>query len=177
MAGRSNETGGGYGTKVCPRCGAELYEDMNICYECLYDFSRDRARRGGDAPDPEGEDAAHRGDTLDLSGASAPAKSGAGEPGMLVRTASADLWVGVPADGLSVGRAQDNDVVLHSRAISGHHLRVVPTPDGMEVCDLGSTNPARYRGREVRGRVIVSYGDTIDVCGCALTMTGPASLH
>ena len=29
-----------YETKICPRCGAKLYADMNVCYGCLYDFSR-----------------------------------------------------------------------------------------------------------------------------------------
>lgn len=29
--------------KTCPRCGAKLFEDMPICYECLYDFERTSA--------------------------------------------------------------------------------------------------------------------------------------
>ena len=32
-------------TRTCPRCGSELYADMSVCYECLYDFSRDVSRR------------------------------------------------------------------------------------------------------------------------------------
>ena len=31
----------GIGTKVCPRCGEELFEDMNICYGCLFDFDHE----------------------------------------------------------------------------------------------------------------------------------------
>ena len=93
---------------------------------------------------------------------------------MLVRTPSVDLWVPVGEKGLSLGRGPENDVVLHSPAISHRHLWLAPTPDGMEVCDLGSTNPARYHGREVRERVVAPYGDSLDVCGCVLTMTGPA---
>lgn len=27
-------------TKVCPSCGATLFADMNICYGCLYDFTK-----------------------------------------------------------------------------------------------------------------------------------------
>ncbi len=26
-------------TKVCPRCSAVLFADMNVCYGCLYDFN------------------------------------------------------------------------------------------------------------------------------------------
>ncbi|MDM8270353.1 FHA domain-containing protein [Thermophilibacter provencensis] len=161
---------GCFETKVCPRCGAELYADMNVCYGCLYDFSRD-APRPPRAPLSllVGEDGPE--DTVNLAAA-------AGEPltervGMMMRTSSVDVWIAVSDEGVSIGRAPENDVVLHSPAISGRHLSIVPTPDGMEVSDLDSTNPARYHGREVRGRVIVSYGDTIDVCGCILTMTGP----
>lgn len=29
------------GVKVCPRCGSKVFEDMDVCYGCLYDFSRD----------------------------------------------------------------------------------------------------------------------------------------
>lgn len=28
--------------KVCPRCGEMLFSDMDVCYGCLYDFTRDR---------------------------------------------------------------------------------------------------------------------------------------
>ena len=27
-------------TKTCPRCGEELFRDMDVCYGCLYDFTR-----------------------------------------------------------------------------------------------------------------------------------------
>lgn len=36
-------------TKVCPRCGMELFTDMDVCYGCLYDFTRVRASPGMDA--------------------------------------------------------------------------------------------------------------------------------
>ena len=26
--------------KACPRCGATMFEDMSVCYGCLYDFDR-----------------------------------------------------------------------------------------------------------------------------------------
>ena len=36
-------------TKVCPRCGARLFADMDVCYGCLYDFSRhEMGREGGE---------------------------------------------------------------------------------------------------------------------------------
>lgn len=167
----TGKAGIGFETKVCPRCGSELYADMNVCYGCLYDFTREPSREGR----PElplgtlGEDGET---TLDLS-AESP-RPGMSEVGALVRTPSVDLWICVPPQGVSVGRDVANDVVLHSRAVSRRHLRLVPTPDGMEVGDQGATNPTRYHGRDVRGTVVVPYGDSIDVCGCVFTMTGPS---
>lgn len=32
---------GEHGTKICPRCGQVLFDDMDVCYGCLYDFTRD----------------------------------------------------------------------------------------------------------------------------------------
>ena len=160
-----------YPTKTCPRCGAELYADMNICYGCLYDFSRDASRRV-EAEMPLASQRP-RGDTVDLSAASTALPHADGV-GLLVRPPAVALRAPVGAKGVSLGRGPENDVVLHSPAISHRHLWLTPTPDGMEVCDLGSTNPARYHGREVRERVVAPYGDSLDVCGCILTMTGPA---
>lgn len=32
---------GGDGLRTCPRCGAKLFADMNVCYGCLYDFGKE----------------------------------------------------------------------------------------------------------------------------------------
>ena len=32
--------GNNYAKKTCPRCGEELFADMQVCYGCLYDFTR-----------------------------------------------------------------------------------------------------------------------------------------
>ena len=153
---------GRYGVKRCPRCGAELYADMSVCYGCLYDFARDGARSATAC----GE-AASRSELPPL------ALRHEAEPGVVVRTSALDVWLPVGEDGASVGRDDANDVVLHSLAVSGCHVRLVPTPDGMEVVDLGSSNRATYHGRAMAERVVVPYGDAVDVCGCLLTMTGP----
>lgn len=41
------------GIKVCPRCGQALFADMDVCYGCLYDFSRDGA---GSSAETSGSD-------------------------------------------------------------------------------------------------------------------------
>lgn len=32
------------GVKRCPRCGETLFDDMSVCYGCLYDFEREPYR-------------------------------------------------------------------------------------------------------------------------------------
>lgn len=166
----------GYATKLCPRCGSELYDDMAVCYGCLYDFSRDPSHGAGELVPgaPAGLSGGGQGDTVDLSRSAAPVPVPPERTGVFVRTASVDVWVPVGEEGATLGRDPANDVVLHSPAVSRRHLRLAPVPEGMEVSDLGSTNPATYRGREV-DRVVVPYGDAVGVCGCLLVMTGPVA--
>ncbi len=214
-----------YATKLCPRCGARLYEDMDVCYDCLYDFTRggsadvsgatavgaadsssffDAARtasdtRGGsdvpvipyasvvvpapaatgvgsekDPSRPVRDTPSDLGDTQSLALPPEALQRVGEEVGMLLRTSTLDAWVPVsPGEGCTLGRDPANDIVLHAPTVSRWHLRLMPTPDGMQVTDLGSTNPATYRGEEVRESVIVPYGDSVELCGCVLTMTGP----
>ena len=95
------------------------------------------------------------------------------EVGVTVSTPSVDLWVAVPPRACWWGGGRATTLCSTRGAVSRSHLRLVPTPDGMEVHDLESTNPARYRGRDVRGTIVVPYGELIDVCGSLLAMTGP----
>ena len=78
----------------------------------------------------------------------------------------------IPEEGLVVGRDPTSDVVLHSRAVSRSHVRILPAKvdeQGMRVLDLGATNPALFSGREVRGEVLVPLGWTVSVCGAFVT--------
>jgi len=45
---------GDYATRVCPRCGEMLFADMDVCYGCLYDFTREEGPVLGapQLPDP-----------------------------------------------------------------------------------------------------------------------------
>lgn len=205
-----------YTTKVCPRCGEQLFADMHVCYGCLYEFSTkgDAATASStDAPAPEETDLAAgdtalpqlqedepflwdaglppsepgwEDDTLDLSGSggesctSAPLASKTQESHAAVlcwvRTPSVDVKLSIPKEGLVVGRDPSSDIVLHSRAVSRSHLRILSTKDneeGMRVIDLGATNPAVFSGREVKGEVFVPLGWTVSVCGALVTPVRP----
>lgn len=201
-----------YETKVCPRCGEELFADMRVCYGCLYEFpaAKDDAGLSGsdasatrqaelapkesvlpelaedepflwDAGLPPAE-SGWEDDTLDLSGVGEPASttpvpSAGGQTSTCkvlcwVRTPSVDVRLPIPKEGLVVGRDQASDIVLHSRAVSRAHVRILPPGDGeegMRVVDLGATNPAVFTGREVRGEVLVPLGWTVSICGAFVT--------
>ncbi len=208
-----------YQTKVCPRCGEELFSDMRVCYGCLYEFPPERSgagteeneglAKGGEDPASQDsglpglrEDEPFRWDaglppaepgwedgTLDLSASSGGASGVGTQPGVgtnstsdsissrhkvlcWVRTPSLDVRLPIPEEGLVVGRDPTSDVVLHSRAVSRSHVRILPAKvgeQGMRVLDLGATNPALFSGREVRGEVLVPLGWTVSVCGAFVT--------
>lgn len=139
--------------KTCPRCGSKLFSDMEMCYECLYDFSKE------DEQSPtedycEGEDVV------------------APEPAISVRIASRLLDVKVPLapEGVVVGRSPECDVVLHDRAVSRRHVRVVPDGNGALVYDLSARNPARLNGKPVGDGSRMEFEDELLVCGTRLTL-------
>lgn len=70
--------------------------------------------------------------------------------------------------GLTVGRARDNDLVIHDRTVSRHHLRLLPDAAGALVIDQGATNPALVDGRRMPDSLLVPPGSVIGVGGARL---------
>lgn len=88
--------------------------------------------------------------------------AGLGEPRLIV-DASDVLRPGVPftiGRGLSLGRADTNDVVLDEGVVSGRHARVIAPGT---VVDEGSTNGTFVNGQPVAGRVALRDGDIVQV--------------
>lgn len=93
-----------------------------------------------------------------------------------VRSDDMEVTLPLPEDGLLIGRGNVCDVILHSRAVSRHHVRIVPQGNGAIVRDCGSTNLATLNGREVSDATRMSVGETLDVCGTYFTLVdGPWS--
>lgn len=170
-------------TKVCPQCGQMLFNDMAVCYGCLYDFTRAGVRRAPTLPEP----LLRREVTVlgsEVSSEEAPADADAGgtpriitqsrardpELAILVQTGDVDLVVPLPPRGLMVGRLASNDIVLHSRAVSKRHVFLVPNGWTAIVQDQGATNPAILKGEEIVGGKTMCLGDTLNVCGSLLTL-------
>ncbi len=50
---------------------------------------------------------------------------------------------------VTFGRAQSNDIVVHSRFVSSNHARIEPDADGHRITDVGSTNGLLFNGVRV----------------------------
>lgn len=65
------------------------------------------------------------------------------------------------ADRLTLGRAEDNDVVVDDERLSKHHAEVICHPDGrVEVRDLGSATGTLVNGESVESRIL-RHGDKL----------------
>ncbi len=121
----------------------------------------------GSSSGMEGTDAMEEDDkdtTLDLTGAAAAVQA-EGSYGIWIKDEGIDVHMPVGEEGLTVGRAPSNDIVLHIRAVSRHHLRLSSAAGGVAVEDLGATNPALVDGKALQGSCIVAPGDGFEVCG------------
>lgn len=160
-----------FGTKTCPQCGQELFSDMPVCYGCLHSFAE---RPSAPAlPPPALPDLGDLDEVDGLDGEEAALeRSGAMGEGLLLRvsTDDAQTTIAIPQPGLTIGRDASCDVVLRSRAVSKRHARVVPLSSAAIVENLGATNPAVYKGREVIETAVVHRGESFDVCGAVFTV-------
>jgi hypothetical protein len=71
-----------------------------------------------------------------------------------------DVVVG--AGGLTIGRAEDNDVVARDVRVSRHHGRIVGRRGTLVYMDLGSTNGSKVNGEPVT-EVVLGIGDRLEV--------------
>ena len=78
--------------------------------------------------------------------------------------------VALPAGGLSIGRASDNDVVLKDAAVSRRHVVVEPDEGVVLVHDAGATHPATLDGEEVADCVPWLPGSVLEICGARFSL-------
>jgi hypothetical protein len=89
-------------------------------------------------------------------------EAGIREPRLVVEQSDV-LRPGIPftiGGGLSIGRSDDNDVVLDEGVVSGRHARIVAPGT---VVDEGSTNGTLVNGAPVGGRTALRAGDIVQV--------------
>lgn len=183
-------------TKICPNCGEELFADMDVCYGCLYDFSRppgpmsttclgQLAGEGGDGrtcaqsvhESVSGNGTSHK-DSSDLDTTMPLNIPSSNLPRwkrkmLWVRSPDMEVKIPVPESELTVGRDQCCDVVLHSMAVSRRHVGFKCVSEGLRVRNLGAKNLATVGGREVQESCILGHGQTVNVCGTLFTFVTP----
>lgn len=150
-----------YETKTCPRCGAQMFADMDVCYECLHGYCED----GEQVPDEAYADIATC--VGELEGAWC----------LRISTSVVDVTVGVPDRGLVIGRGTSCDVVLHTQAVSRKHVSIDNEGQRLVAHDLGATNRATVNGRVVGGEAVLHAGDVIEVCGTTMRVGRIAQKH
>jgi hypothetical protein len=62
-----------------------------------------------------------------------------------------------------IGRGAECDLVIPDRQVSRTHARILHTPEGYTIEDLGSKNGTHVNGVEVDGRVQLQDGDIIQI--------------
>jgi hypothetical protein len=69
----------------------------------------------------------------------------------------------LPAEGATIGRSRDCDIVVDDAGISRRHADIRPGPDGWSIEDLASTNGVLVNGLRVRGAQLLQPGDRLEL--------------
>jgi pSer/pThr/pTyr-binding forkhead associated (FHA) protein len=72
---------------------------------------------------------------------------------------SADLAGGV----IMIGRGADCQLILDDDYVSTRHARVVGTPNGIYIEDLGSTNGSYVNGQRITAPTTITLSDTVRI--------------
>jgi len=65
---------------------------------------------------------------------------------------------------ITIGRIQDNDIVVNDVSVSYHHLQLVQNDNGnCSVVDLGSTNGTFVNGQRITGEVYLKPNDVVQI--------------
>jgi hypothetical protein len=77
--------------------------------------------------------------------------------------------IAIEAGGLTIGRADDNDLVARDARVSRHHGRIVGRRGTLVYVDLGSTNGSKVNGEPVT-EVVLGVGDELQVGDTTLVL-------
>ncbi len=78
-----------------------------------------------------------------------------------------------PPGSQTIGRANDNDVVIPDVLASRHHATLIPTPGGTEIVDNRSINGTFVNGTRV-DKALLDEGDVVTIGNVDLVFTGGA---
>lgn len=169
-------------SKRCPRCGELLFDDMDVCYGCLYDFTREPYHL------PEGMietiEEPHETDVeektpepsvtdVPFSQAYRPVETvDVGKRKILLSTRELSVGLPIPPRGLTIGLAGDNDVVLRSKGVAEHHLVLVARKDDVVAVGLAG-HVFDEGGMQKNNCAFLHEGDSLSVGGLILGVDAP----
>ncbi|MGC1399231.1 FHA domain-containing protein, partial [Candidatus Binatus sp.] len=64
-------------------------------------------------------------------------------------------------DEITIGRGEDNDVVIPHASVSRQHARLMRRDGGFELMDLNSTNGSYVDDRQIHGSAFLSAGSQV----------------
>jgi hypothetical protein len=73
-----------------------------------------------------------------------------------------ERWL-LQRDQFLIGRGAECDIAIPDRQISRHHVRLLRTPEGIVVEDLGSKNGTHVNGARISAPTLLQDGDIIQV--------------
>lgn len=156
-------------TKVCPRCGEVLFADMDVCYGCLYDFTKDDRGR----QPMEIDLSRYRADDLDgLPMGSAPAAVGDRDPLAVIALDEIDdegepkvveEEIGVPPRHGRKSRAAADDTIDFSSLKAASPPPSAAKAPPRQLCVCVQTKEALVRLRLLEGGLMVGRSESNDI--------------
>jgi hypothetical protein len=113
--------------------------------------------RGGDQPQPQ-----------ELETPPPPSRRGRrqrGEPRVLMISQGGQAGLSAELAGgmIMIGRGADCQLILDDDYVSTRHARVVATPNGIYVEDLGSTNGTYVNGQRITAPTTITLADSVRI--------------
>src|SRR5579883_2674450 len=71
---------------------------------------------------------------------------------------------------ITIGRMEDNDIVISDPLASRHHAVIRWTPGGYEIDDLGSVNGTTLQGQPIHGRAPLTPGQVVRIGATDITL-------
>ena len=82
---------------------------------------------------------------------------------MISQGNQAGLSAELSAGAVMIGRGADCQLILDDDYVSTRHARVVSTPNGIYVEDLGSTNGTYVNGQRITAPTTITLADTVRI--------------
>jgi len=81
---------------------------------------------------------------------------------LTISTSEGEVSYDLTAPHLTLGRSDDNSIVVDDESISSNHAEIIMNDDGdFEVTDLGSTNGVKVGGTRIEGATVLEHGASV----------------